>query len=269
VIDVYKRDLTEFSHTIAADTASVAERELSEADGSVAKTVHTTLVSAVSSLPSALSSLATAIEAVVAPGDESLVNVSAVSDAPPHASAASAAAAAVTVVPSLTVDGNEEASEALYCSDPAADDAELFSAWKSAFVLADRPDDISRVLAEKEHVRVLHAKLVPDAVSYRDFWTRFFYHDHKRALAKQRRDELIRRANDSTANPQPAEDLGWEDEDEAKLTEPPSAPVATEPPTLEAPLVAPVQPAPIAAAPNVPAAALATEQSEDWGGDWE
>jgi hypothetical protein len=268
VIDVYKRDLTEFSHTIAADTASVAERELSEADGSVAKTVHTTLVSAVSSLPSALSSLATAIEAVVAPGDESLVNVSAVSDA---ASAASAAAVAGTVVPPVAVDGNEEASEALYCSDPAGDDVELFSAWKSAFVLADRPDDISRVLAEKEHVRVLHAKLVPDAVSYRDFWTRFFYHDHKRALAKQRRDELIRRASDSTANPQPAEDLKWEDEDDAKPTEPHSAAVATEPPTptLVAPPAAPVQPAPIAAAPTVPVAAPATEQGEDWGGDWE
>jgi hypothetical protein len=277
VLDIYKRDLTEFSNTIAHDTQAVAQRELAEADGSVSKTVHSKLSSAVSSISSVISSV------VEGGGDDDAVAK------PVSAAAAAAVSESASAAADLT-DDSAELSESFYRSDPTVpDDLALFRAWKeSTLVLGDKTDEISRVLAEKEHVRSFHAKLVPDSVPYRDFWARYFYRVHKLALAKQRRDELVRRVSAAASGAaQSAEELKWDDDeaddtaavaDAAPAGEPaapsttvdaavvPETPPQAPPvPAVAAPVVPTPAPAPAAvvAAPAKPAAG-----EEDWG-DWE
>jgi hypothetical protein len=280
VLDVYKRDLSEFSQTIANDTHAVAQRELAEADGSVSKTVHTTLSNAVSSISAVISNV---VDAANADADES----SDKGDKKNCGNVASAAAPVVSAASDLS-DDSIEFTEAFYRADPSApDDLALFLQWKeSSLALADKTDEISRVLAEKEHLRSFHAKLVPDPVPYRDFWARYFYRVHKVALAKRRRDELVRRVSAAAGTAQPADDLTWDDDDDAATTPAPapavSSPVA-EPPapspvvvdTVPAPI--PVPPAPVAPTPAPVEAAVAPKPAppaaaaggeEDWG-DWE
>jgi hypothetical protein len=211
VLDVYKRDLSEFSQTIANDTHAVAQRELAEADGSVSKTVHTTLSNAVSSISAVISSCCRRCQCR---RRRVRRQVNATKN---KLQQRCVAAAPVGSAASDLSDDSVEFTEAFYRADPSApDDLALFLQWKeSSLALADKTDEISRVLAEKEHLRSFHAKLVPDPVPYRDFWARYFYRVHKVALAKRRRDELVRRVSAAAGTAQPADDLTWDDDDDA------------------------------------------------------
>lgn len=190
VVDMYKRDLGEFSSTISRDTKTTIQKNLNEEDGSLVKVVHDKLNTTVAKLSSVAQELAA----------------------------------------TDTSDGGSATSllSGVLCNDPS--DIKEYNSWKATFNLGDRTDEISRILADQEVVRSLHAKLgkwrmrrapalahacstpVPADVPYRDFWLRYFYRRFQQEQEKQRREQLVQRA---TAATETEEELAtWGDDDE-------------------------------------------------------
>jgi len=106
-----------------------------------------------------------------------------------------------------------------YCTEPS--EQADFSSWKEKFKVSNNTAEISQLLATNDKIREIHTKLVPVAVSYTDFWERYYYKLHKLNQEEQRRAALIRRATEITnqsnnSNPEKdEEDLSWDlDQDE-------------------------------------------------------
>jgi len=95
-----------------------------------------------------------------------------------------------------------------YCTEPT--DQEEFVAWKQHFKVSNITDDISR-LGSNDKIREIHTKLVPVAVSYTDYWERYFYKLHKLNQEEERRAALVKRA--TTSEQVDEEDLRWDDEE--------------------------------------------------------
>jgi len=98
-----------------------------------------------------------------------------------------------------------------YCTEPT--DLEDFATWKQQFKVSNITDDISRVLASNDKIREIHTKLVPVAVSYTDFWERYFYKLNKLNQEEERRAALVKRA--TTSEQVDEENLSWDDEESA------------------------------------------------------
>jgi len=102
-----------------------------------------------------------------------------------------------------------------YCTEPT--DAEEFLAWKKDFRIQSMTDEISRLWTTNEKIREIHTKLVPLAVSYADFWERYYFKLLKLNQEEERRAALVKRA---TNTQQDEEEVGWDmdDDEAAKVT---------------------------------------------------
>jgi len=102
-----------------------------------------------------------------------------------------------------------------YCTDPA--DLEEFQAWKNNFQISAHTEEISTLLSSNEKIREIHTKVVPVAVTYKDFWERYFFKLHKLNQEEERRAALVKKASSTGAE---EEEVGWDIEDEEIQTHP-------------------------------------------------
>ncbi|RCI15762.1 hypothetical protein L249_2751 [Ophiocordyceps polyrhachis-furcata BCC 54312] len=81
-----------------------------------------------------------------------------------------------------------------------------YDTWASGFDIDSKTEDISADLAKYPELRTTMEKLVPDRVSYADFWRRYYFLRHGIETAESRRRDLLKAAS--------AEDeVGWDDDD--------------------------------------------------------
>eukprot|EP01114_Cavostelium_apophysatum_P008003 TRINITY_DN2024_c0_g1_i1.p1 TRINITY_DN2024_c0_g1~~TRINITY_DN2024_c0_g1_i1.p1 ORF type:complete len:327 (-),score=98.47 TRINITY_DN2024_c0_g1_i1:88-1068(-) len=190
IIKIYKEDLTEFGKTITHDTKEVIKKTADDED--VAK-----------------------ITSQITTGISSMLGINA--EEKPSEQPQSKTNSNKQVI----VDRRQARILALqgelstYCTEPS--DQQEFQAWKEQFKVSGHTDEISSLLASNEKIREIHAKLVPVAVSYTDFWERYYFKLHKLNHEEERRAALVKRA---TNNEQADEEyLSW-DEDEEQTTLP-------------------------------------------------
>jgi hypothetical protein len=203
IADIYRRDLAEFSSTIVHDTQSVVEKNLNEADGSLSKVVHERVNNTIKTLADTIAVAVPTTLATVVGGGASGASESSRRDSNTDSPFRRAKGRNLSLL---------ETSERTYLKDPSgAAEAQAYAEWKATFALSEKTDEISHILAEKETVRSLHSKLVPDPVPYRDFWARYFFVAHQARLEQQRREALVQRAASASAS---EADLSWGDDDD-------------------------------------------------------
>ncbi|KZZ97490.1 BSD domain protein [Moelleriella libera RCEF 2490] len=89
-----------------------------------------------------------------------------------------------------------------FTKNPASDE---FEKWASNFDVAQKTDSISTDLANYPELRDSMESLVPDKVSYADFWKRYYFLRHGIETAELRRRDLLKAAS--------AEDeVAWDDD---------------------------------------------------------
>lgn len=131
-----------------------------------------------------------------------------------------------------------QTSPATYCNEP--DNSAEFELWRESFDLDARKEELSLLMLDSKEVRSLYTKLVPEAVSHVDFWTRYFYKKHQLEKAEERRAKLVERAQTTDTS------LGWDDEDDFDVVDQPGAETKEEPPTMQPAAIAdPPQPTPV------------------------
>ncbi|KAK2595442.1 hypothetical protein QQS21_006852 [Conoideocrella luteorostrata] len=93
-----------------------------------------------------------------------------------------------------------------FTKDPAGDE---FESWAKDFDVEKKTDTVAADLAKYPELRASMEKLVPDQVSYADFWKRYYFLRHGIETAESRRKDLLKAAS--------AEDeVGWDDDDESE-----------------------------------------------------
>ncbi|CZR52036.1 related to DOS1 protein [Phialocephala subalpina] len=102
-----------------------------------------------------------------------------------------------------------------FTKDPASDE---YEPWTKTFSVEGKTDDISKDLETFSELRTSMEKLVPDSVTYEDFWKRYYFLRHSIETAEARRRDLLKGAAAEE------EEVGWdedsEDEDAGKATKP-------------------------------------------------
>ncbi|KAG6003288.1 hypothetical protein E4U21_002216 [Claviceps maximensis] len=88
-------------------------------------------------------------------------------------------------------------------SDPVGDE---FDKWTADFDVEKKTDQIAADLAAYPELRATMEKLVPDKVSYRDFWKRYYFLRHGIETADSRRRDLLKAASTE-------DEVGWDDDD--------------------------------------------------------
>lgn len=81
---------------------------------------------------------------------------------------------------------------------------EDFVQWRRGFDLAGETDTITRLLAQDEALRAMHARLVPVHVAYATFWQNYFWQLHLQDVLTQKRLSILRRMQktpDAAAHP--------------------------------------------------------------------
>ncbi|POS83199.1 hypothetical protein EPUL_004730, partial [Erysiphe pulchra] len=91
-----------------------------------------------------------------------------------------------------------------FTKDPISDE---YESWKRSFSVEEKTEDISKYLKTYPELRVSMEKLVPDMISYADFWTRYHFLKYTIETAEARRKDLLKGAVASTE-----EDVGWDEE---------------------------------------------------------
>ncbi|KAL2611697.1 hypothetical protein R1flu_023389 [Riccia fluitans] len=97
-----------------------------------------------------------------------------------------------------------------YCDEP--EDEEDYTAWRSAFKLADKKGDIEAITKDNAFMQELQARMVPLVVEHDVFWTRYFYRLHKLQQAEEQRADLVKRATTSLEE----EELSWDVDEETE-----------------------------------------------------
>lgn len=99
-----------------------------------------------------------------------------------------------------------------FLQDPASEE---YESWANDFNVDGKTDDISKDLEKYDELRSAMEKLVPDSVTYVDFWKRYYYLRHSIETAEARRRDLLKGAAVGAE-----EEVGWDDdsEDEAQET---------------------------------------------------
>ncbi|RQM05948.1 hypothetical protein DH86_00002527 [Scytalidium sp. 3C] len=95
-----------------------------------------------------------------------------------------------------------------FTKDP---DSSEFEKWNKEFDVEKKTEDIARDLDEYGELRTTMEKLVPDKVSYGNFWKRYYFLRHSVETAEARRKDLLKAAAAE-------EDIAW-DEDSSSETE--------------------------------------------------
>jgi hypothetical protein len=76
-----------------------------------------------------------------------------------------------------------------FLKDPAGDE---YESWTKSFDVEKKTEDISKDLEKYEELRSAMEKVVPDRVSYSDFWKRYYFLRHSIETAEARRKELLK-----------------------------------------------------------------------------
>lgn len=82
---------------------------------------------------------------------------------------------------------------------------EDFVQWRRGFDLAGETDTITRLLAQDEALRAMHARLVPVRVPYATFWQNYFWQLHLQDVLTKKRLSILRRmqkTSSESAHPQ-------------------------------------------------------------------
>ncbi|OAQ73889.1 BSD domain-containing protein [Pochonia chlamydosporia 170] len=89
-----------------------------------------------------------------------------------------------------------------FAKDPTGDEYEK---WTKDFDVEKKTDDISGDLAKYPELRATMEKLVPDQVTYADFWKRYYFLRHGIETAESRRRDLLKAASAD-------DEVGWDDD---------------------------------------------------------
>lgn len=76
-----------------------------------------------------------------------------------------------------------------FSKDP---DAAEYASWAEGFDVDKKTEDISADLAKYPELRATMEKLVPDSISYADFWKRYYFLRHSIETADARRKDLLK-----------------------------------------------------------------------------
>lgn len=88
---------------------------------------------------------------------------------------------------------------------------EAFDEFKKGFKLDSKTDEIADLLKQNVEFNKLSTSIVPEKVSYEEFWTRYFYLYDKILKEESNRKKLLREGNDS--NETRNENLQWSDDE--------------------------------------------------------
>ncbi len=80
-------------------------------------------------------------------------------------------------------------SEKSFTEDPASTE---FTTWVKEFDIESKTENISSDLSKYTELRTNMEKLVPDRVSYADFWKRYYFLRHSIETAEARRRDLLK-----------------------------------------------------------------------------
>ena len=95
----------------------------------------------------------------------------------------------------------------LLLNDPDQSRESSFSSWKAKFSAEQRTDEIATLLDRYPELRTLMDSLVPEKVSYKDFWMRYLYQKSNLDADEARRKQLLESKLDEN-------DFDWDGEDE-------------------------------------------------------
>lgn len=76
-----------------------------------------------------------------------------------------------------------------FSKDP---ESEEWNAWKETFDVEKKTGEIAKDLEKYDELRSAMEKLVPDQVSYKDFWTRYYFLRHSIETAEAKRRDLLK-----------------------------------------------------------------------------
>lgn len=215
VIQTYRRDLEEFGSGLKKETASirdVAARVVSDLPGSLevgASVAQESLESVGQVIDEFGGTVWRGTAEIVLQGKDALLSVEGEDDA--SAVVLSGRGYSRFEMQVMAI----QADQKTFLDDP--DDAEDFKVWKESFSFAEKDDEIDTLCSENNIVANMFEKLVPGAVSYDVFWTRYIYKIYKLKQAEDARAELVKRV----ISGEEEEDLSWEvdDEDEKEKEE--------------------------------------------------
>jgi len=91
-----------------------------------------------------------------------------------------------------------------FIKDPASAE---FDPWTTTFNVESKTDDISKDLEKYGELRISMEKLVPDKVTYEDFWKRYYFLRHSIETAEARRKDLLK-----GAAAEAEEDVAWDED---------------------------------------------------------
>lgn len=76
-----------------------------------------------------------------------------------------------------------------FTKDPVSEE---YDSWTKTFNVESKTDDISKDLEKFSELRASMEKLVPDTVTYADFWKRYYFLRHSIETAEARRRDLLK-----------------------------------------------------------------------------
>ncbi|KUJ23002.1 BSD-domain-containing protein [Mollisia scopiformis] len=93
-----------------------------------------------------------------------------------------------------------------FTKDPVTEE---YEPWTKTFNVESKTEDISKDLENFGELRTSMEKLVPDTVTYEDFWKRYYFLRHSIETAEARRRELLK-----GAAAEAEEEVGWDEDSE-------------------------------------------------------
>ena len=107
----------------------------------------------------------------------------------------------------------------LFLDDSDISEEEAYSSWNSSFSAEGHTEEITSLLEQYPELRSQMDALVPEQVSYTDFWRRYLYRKSKIDSAETKRKQLFE-------NKVEENDFDW-DEDESEVNEDDSVEIPT------------------------------------------
>ena len=99
-----------------------------------------------------------------------------------------------------------------FLSDPHSSEEPSFTTWQQDFSADKSTDEIAALLERYPDLRSQMDSLVPEKVSYKDFWMRYLYQKSKIDKDEARRKQLFESNHDEN-------DFDWDGDDEADDTQ--------------------------------------------------
>lgn len=79
----------------------------------------------------------------------------------------------------------------VYIQDP--ENIDKYKEWSSSFCLEDNTSDISQRLSSDSFLRQVHSQLVPEKVTSKDFWQRFYFAQQETEETEKKRATILAR----------------------------------------------------------------------------